>query len=174
MGSMGMPYGLQAMLKDGHKHFSGVDEAVIKNIEACRGLSNITRTSLGPNGPPTAAVLQHSSKCCPCTLNQRNTIYQRAGMNKMVINHLDKLFVTSDTATIVTELEVEHPAAKLLVIAAKAQEAEIGDATNLVSHPSASQLPLICNMLKASNVAYATSPLRLVEQEQNEGSSRTI
>ena len=50
----------------------------------------------------------------------------------MVINHLDKLFVTSDTATIVTELEVEHPAAKLLVMAAKAQEAEIGDATNLV------------------------------------------
>lgn len=51
----------------------------------------------------------------------------------MVINHLEKLFVTSDASTIVSELEVQHPAAKLLVMAAKAQEAEIGDGTNLVS-----------------------------------------
>ena len=50
----------------------------------------------------------------------------------MVINHLERLFVTSDASTIVTELEVQHPAAKLLVMAAKAQEAEIGDGTNLV------------------------------------------
>jgi hypothetical protein len=48
--AMGMPYGLQSMLKEGHKFFSGVDEAVIKNIEACKGLAQITRTSLGPNG----------------------------------------------------------------------------------------------------------------------------
>jgi T-complex protein 1 subunit theta len=54
------------------------------------------------------------------------------GMNKMVINHLERLFVTSDTSTIVTELEVAHPAANLIVMAAKAQEAEIGDGTNLV------------------------------------------
>ncbi len=52
----------------------------------------------------------------------------------MVINHLEKLFVTSDASTIVTELEVQHPAAKLLVMAAKAQESEIGDGTNLVSY----------------------------------------
>ena len=50
----------------------------------------------------------------------------------MVINHLDKLFVTSDAAVIVRELEVAHPAAKLLVMAAQAQEQEIGDGTNLV------------------------------------------
>ena len=50
----------------------------------------------------------------------------------MVINHLEKLFVTSDASTIVTELEVNHPAAKLLVMAAKAQAAEVGDGTNLV------------------------------------------
>jgi len=75
----------------------------LKNIDACKGLAQITRTSLGPNG-----------------------------MNKMVINHLEKLFVTSDASTIVNELEVQHPAAKLLVFAAKAQEQEIGDGTNLV------------------------------------------
>lgn len=53
-------------------------------------------------------------------------------MNKMVINHLEKLFVTSDASTIITELEVQHPAAKLLVMAAQAQQQEIGDGTNLV------------------------------------------
>ena len=55
----------------------------------------------------------------------------------MVINHLEKLFVTSDAATIVRELEVAHPAAKLVVLAAQAQEAEIGDGTNLVRAPFA-------------------------------------
>lgn len=100
---MSAPYGLQAMLKDGHKHLSGLDEAVMKNIEAASQLSKICRTSLGPNG-----------------------------MNKMVINHLNKLFVTNDSATIMSELEVQHPAAKLLVMAAKAQESEVGDGTNLV------------------------------------------
>lgn len=96
------PYGIQSMLKEGYRHLSGLDEAVIKNIEACKELSTITRTSLGPNG-----------------------------MNKMVINHLDKLFVTNDAATIVNELEIQHPAAKLLVLAAKAQQEEIGDGANL-------------------------------------------
>ena len=56
--AMGMPYGLQAMLKDGHKHFSGLDEAVLKNIEACKNLSQITRTSLGPNGEPLGPGFQ--------------------------------------------------------------------------------------------------------------------
>eukprot|EP00879_Flechtneria_rotunda_P032619 GHRR01035865.1.p1 GENE.GHRR01035865.1~~GHRR01035865.1.p1 ORF type:complete len:108 (+),score=30.59 GHRR01035865.1:701-1024(+) len=102
--TMGMPYGLQAMLKEGHKHFSGVEEAVMKNIDACKALAQMTKTSLGPNG-----------------------------MNKMVINHLEKLFVTSDASTIVTEMDVYHPAAKLLVMAAKAQAGEVGDGTNLVS-----------------------------------------
>ena len=53
-------------------------------------------------------------------------------MNKIVINHLDKTFVTSDASVMMTELEVQHPAAKLVVMAAKAQESEIGDATNMV------------------------------------------
>ncbi|RAL44559.1 hypothetical protein DM860_003318 [Cuscuta australis] len=96
------PYGIQSMLKEGHKHLSGLDEAVLKNIGACKELSAITRTSLGPNG-----------------------------MNKMVINHLDKLFITNDAATIVNELEIQHPAAKILVLAGKAQQEEIGDGANL-------------------------------------------
>ncbi|KAJ7971879.1 T-complex protein 1 subunit theta [Quillaja saponaria] len=102
MGFSMQPYGIQSMLKEGHKHLSGLDEAVLKNVEACKQLSTITRTSLGPNG-----------------------------MNKMVINHLDKLFVTNDAATIINELEVQHPAAKILVLAGKAQQEEIGDGANL-------------------------------------------
>ncbi|XP_031283341.1 T-complex protein 1 subunit theta [Pistacia vera] len=102
MGFSMQPFGVQSMLKEGHKHLSGLDEAVLKNIDACKQLSAITRTSLGPNG-----------------------------MNKMVINHLDKLFVTNDASTIVNELEVQHPAAKLLVLAGKAQQEEIGDGANL-------------------------------------------
>ncbi|XP_057982888.1 T-complex protein 1 subunit theta [Malania oleifera] len=102
MGFQMQPYGIQSMLKEGHKHLSGLDEAVLKNIDACKQLSAITRTSLGPNG-----------------------------MNKMVINHLDKLFVTNDAVTIVNELEVQHPAAKILVLAGKAQQEEIGDGANL-------------------------------------------
>mmetsp|Transcript_21450 Transcript_21450/g.20618 ORF Transcript_21450/g.20618 Transcript_21450/m.20618 type:complete len:503 (+) Transcript_21450:137-1645(+) len=54
------------------------------------------------------------------------------GMNKIVINHLDKLFVTSDAATIIREVEVHHPAAKMISTAAKMQETEAGDGTNLV------------------------------------------
>ena len=91
------------MLKEGSKHLSGLEEATYKNIEAAKQLSTCVRTSLGPNG-----------------------------MNKMVINHLEKLFVTNDSATIVQELEVQHPAAKMLVLASKMQEAENGDGTNLV------------------------------------------
>ena len=49
------------------------------------------------------------------------------GMFKLVINHLDKIFITSDTATIVKEMEVVHPAAKLIVEAAQKQEQEVTD-----------------------------------------------
>lgn len=42
-----------------------------------------------------------------------------------MINHLGRLFVTSDAATIIREIEVVHPAAKLLVMASQAQEEEV-------------------------------------------------
>lgn len=58
--------------------------------------------------------------------------FTNIGMNKMVINHLDKLFVTSDAATIIREVEVHHPAAKMIAMAAKMQENEAGDGTNFV------------------------------------------
>ena len=57
---------------------------------------------------------------------------RRAGQAKLIVNHLDRLFVTTDAATIINELEVEHPAAKLLVLASQQQEHEVGDGTNFV------------------------------------------
>jgi len=95
--------GVQGLLKDGGKHFAGVDEALLRNIEACKTLSTITKSSLGPSG-----------------------------MNKLIVNHIGKHFVTSDTTTIVNEMEVMHPAAKLVVMAGTSQYWECGDGTNLV------------------------------------------
>ncbi|CAB1333309.1 unnamed protein product [Coregonus sp. 'balchen'] len=82
--------GFAQMLKDGAKHYSGLEEAVFRNIQACKELAQTTRTAYGPNG-----------------------------MNKMVINHLEKLFV-------------QHPAAKMIVMASHMQEQEVGDGTNFV------------------------------------------
>ena len=50
----------------------------------------------------------------------------------MVINHLEKLFITSDAATIIRETDVHHPAAKMIAQAAKMCENECGDGTNLL------------------------------------------
>ena len=57
--------------------FQGLEEAVIRNIGACKQLAETVQTAYGP-----------------------------IGMNKMVINHLGKLFVTNDAATIIRELDV--------------------------------------------------------------------
>merc|ERR1719191_1200719 len=46
-------------------------------------------------------------------------------MNKLIVNHLGRHFVTNDTNTMINELEVMHPAAK-------SQDGECGDGTNLV------------------------------------------
>lgn len=50
----------------------------------------------------------------------------------MVINHLEKIFVTSDAATILRESDIHHPAAKMIAQAAKMQENECGDGSNFV------------------------------------------
>ncbi len=55
-----------------------------------------------------------------------------SGMNKLVVNTLDKLFLTSDAGAILRELEIQHPAAKLILMASQQQEKEVGDGTNLV------------------------------------------
>ncbi|KAK4561809.1 T-complex protein 1 subunit theta [Recurvomyces mirabilis] len=93
----------QSLFKPGYQNYDAEDGAVLRNIDACRTIANTVLTSLGPYG-----------------------------RNKIVINHLQKMILTNDAATILRELDVVHPAAKLLVMASQQQEAEMGDATNLV------------------------------------------
>jgi len=100
---VGRAPGFASMMKDGARHMSGLEEAVFRNIEACTEFSETVSSAFGPNG-----------------------------MNKMVINHLEKMFVTSDAATIIRELEIEHPAAKMMAMAAAMMQQEVGDGTNFV------------------------------------------
>jgi T-complex protein 1 subunit theta len=93
--------GFSSMLKEGTKYFSGIEEAVVRNIEACCELSHTLRSAFGPKG-----------------------------LNKMIINHLEKLFVTSDAATILREMEVQHPAARLIVQSSQMMEQEVYHNTN--------------------------------------------
>ncbi|KAF4550691.1 TCP-1/cpn60 chaperonin-like protein 3 [Elsinoe fawcettii] len=91
------------LFKQGYQNYDAEDGAIIRNIDACRTISSTVSTSFGPYG-----------------------------RNKIVINHLQKLILTNDAVTILRELDVVHPAAKLLVMASQQQEAEMGDGTNFV------------------------------------------
>ncbi|HII99336.1 MAG TPA: thermosome subunit, partial [Methanoregula sp.] len=51
------------------------------------------------------------------------------GMDKMLIDGLGDITVTNDGVTILKELDIEHPAAKMMVEVAKTQDAEVGDGT---------------------------------------------
>ncbi|CAI4222166.1 unnamed protein product [Auanema sp. JU1783] len=95
--------GYNRFMKEGAQHFKGTDEAVVRNIDACVELAAQLRSAYGPNG-----------------------------MNKMVINHIEKLFVTNDAATILKELDIQHPAAKIIIMASEMQEKQVGDNTNTV------------------------------------------
>lgn len=95
--------GFASMLKEGAKHVEGVDDVIHRNIDACVELSKMSSSSYGP-----------------------------CGLTKFVINHLNKLYSTSDAAVIMNELDVVHPAAKLLSEASGQQDNEVGDGTNYV------------------------------------------
>lgn len=70
------------------------------------------------------------------------------GCNKIILNHLEKLFCTSDAATIVKEIEIVHPTVKIIVDASKQQEAEMGDGTNFVIVLTGELLKKAQNLLK--------------------------
>lgn len=94
---------MQGMFKEGYKLIFGLEEVVLKNIEVCQQVLKIVLSLLGLNG-----------------------------MNKMVINYLDKLFVINDVGIILQELEVQYFVVKVLVLVVKVQQEEIGDVVNLV------------------------------------------
>lgn len=111
--------GFQGMMKEGARYFRGIDEAVLRNIEACSELCRTLKSAYGPKG-----------------------------LNKMVVNHIEKLFVTSDAGTIMRELQIEHPAAKILVMAAQRQEQEVGDGTNFVMQLSGALLDKAAELIR--------------------------
>ncbi len=90
------------ILKEGTQRTYG-REAVRSNILAAKVLAELLKTSLGPRG-----------------------------LDKMLVDAFGDIVVTNDGATIVKEMEVQHPAAKLLVEVAKAQDSEVGDGTTSV------------------------------------------
>jgi thermosome len=87
------------ILKEGSKRETGKD-AQRKNILAAKAVADAVRTTLGPKG-----------------------------MDKMLIDGSGDATVTNDGATILREMDIEHPVAKMIVEVAKAQDDEIGDGT---------------------------------------------
>ena len=87
------------ILRDGAQQTKGRD-AQKNNITAAKLIAEIIHTSLGPRG-----------------------------MDKMLVDSLGDVTITNDGATILKEIDVQHPAAKMLVEISKATDNEVGDGT---------------------------------------------
>lgn len=72
-------------------------------MTAAAAIANIVKTSLGP-----------------------------VGLDKMIVDEEGEVMITNDGATILKQLDVEHPAAKILVDLAGLQDREVGDGTTSV------------------------------------------
>ena len=87
------------ILKEGTQRSTGKD-AQRNNILAAKVVAETVKTTLGPRG-----------------------------MDKMLVSSIGDVVITNDGATIMKELDVQHPAAKMLVEVAKTQDNEVGDGT---------------------------------------------
>jgi thermosome len=87
------------VLKEGTKREQGKN-AILNNINAGKAIADAVRTTLGPRG-----------------------------MDKMLVNSIGDVIITNDGVTILKEIEVEHPAAKMMIEVAKTQDEECGDGT---------------------------------------------
>ncbi|MGB8034212.1 MAG: thermosome subunit beta [Nitrososphaeraceae archaeon] len=87
------------ILREGTKESKGRD-AQKNNITAAKLIAEIVKTSLGPRG-----------------------------MDKMLVDSLGDVTITNDGATILKEIDVQHPAAKMMVEVAKSVDNEVGDGT---------------------------------------------
>ncbi len=87
------------ILPDGTQRTSGRN-AQRNNILAAKLVAETVRTTLGPKG-----------------------------MDKMLVDSLGNVTVTNDGVTILEEMHIEHPAAKMVVAVARTQETEVGDGT---------------------------------------------
>ena len=87
------------ILKEGSQRTRGRD-AQAANIAAAKAVANAVRTTLGPKG-----------------------------MDKMLVDTIGDVVITNDGVTILKEMDIEHPAAKMMVEIAKTQDDEVGDGT---------------------------------------------
>ncbi len=87
------------ILKEGTQRTTGRDAQRL-NIMAARVIAEAVRSTLGPKG-----------------------------MDKMLVDSLGDVVITNDGVTILKEMDVEHPAAKMIIEVAKTQENEVGDGT---------------------------------------------
>ncbi len=87
------------ILKEGTRRETGKD-AMKNNIDAAKSIANAVRSSLGPRG-----------------------------MDKMLVDSLGDIVITNDGVTILKEMDVEHPAAKMMVEVSKTQDTFVGDGT---------------------------------------------
>ena len=60
------------------------------------------------------------------------TSFGPVGLDKMIVDQEGEIMITNDGATILKQLDVEHPAAKILVDLAVLQDREVGDGTTTV------------------------------------------
>src|SRR5208283_4210129 len=87
------------ILREGSNQSKGKD-AQRNNIQAAKLIAEIVKTSIGPRG-----------------------------MDKMLVDSMGDVTITNDGATMLKELDIQHPAAKMMVEISKATDNEVGDGT---------------------------------------------
>ncbi|MCL4349694.1 MAG: TCP-1/cpn60 chaperonin family protein [Candidatus Thermoplasmatota archaeon] len=90
------------ILKEGTERQQGKN-AQKNNIEAAKAIADAVRTTLGPKG-----------------------------MDKMMVDSIGDIIISNDGATILKEMDVDHPTAKMIVEASKSQDTAVGDGTTTV------------------------------------------
>ncbi len=107
------------------------------NIIAVQALANIVKSSLGPQG-----------------------------LDKMLVDDIGDVTITNDGATILKQLEVQHPAAKVIVELSQLQDREVGDGTTSVVILAAELLKRANELVK--NKIHPTSVIQGFRQARRE------
>jgi uncharacterized protein with PQ loop repeat len=99
-------------------------QAIARNIQACRELTDKVRTSMGPLGMKKVHSKRNYFISHFSFFISHFSFLFFSFLSQMIIDKHDKIYVTSDTASIVKELEIQHPAAKIVVMASQRQVCE--------------------------------------------------
>lgn len=112
------------LLKEGTDSSQGVPQ-LISNINACQFIADAVRTTLGPRGMDKL-IVNNQGKVLYST---KNLVYKNTWTDFCFVSYLvfllGKATISNDGATIISLLDVVHPAAKTLVDISKSQDAEV-------------------------------------------------